>query len=156
MKKPFFCFRTVIVHNRTRTADPSKRHAPLQTCTPRKLMDSFPFFATDVVSRAPAMGAPINVAIDAKPQDMPSRVPRSERSGQILGKQEPGRVTSPAEKKPVDNVKMSCLFEWQRGRHSPQSALKARKDFSLLMPIQHNDKMPEMNAHAIHVKMMPT
>ena len=101
MKMPRFCFRTVITHSRTRTPDPSRRHAPLQTCTPRKLTDSFPFFPLDVVSRAPAIGALINVAMEEMPQDMPSRVPRSERSGHMLGKQEPGSVTSPAEKKPV-------------------------------------------------------
>ena len=85
MKMPFFCLRTVIVHRRTRTADASKRHTPLQICTPRKLIDFFPFFATDVVSRAPAMGALTKVAVEVMAQDMPSRVPRSERSGQILG-----------------------------------------------------------------------
>jgi hypothetical protein len=119
MKMPFFCFRTVIVHSSVRTADPSKRHAPLQICTPRKLIDSFPFFGLDVVSSAPAIGAPIKVAMEETPQDMPSRVPRSERSGQILGKQEPGSVTSPAEKKPVDDVTMSCLFKLQEGRILP-------------------------------------
>jgi hypothetical protein len=51
------------------------------------------------------MGALIKVAIEETPQDMPSRVPRSERSGQILGKQDPGSVTSPAEKKPGDSDK---------------------------------------------------
>jgi hypothetical protein len=104
MKMPLFCFRTVIIQSRARTADPSKRHAPLQICTPRKLIDSFPLLDTDFVSKAPAIGAPINDAMEENPQDMPSRVPRSERSGHILGKAEPGSVTSPAEKKPVNEV----------------------------------------------------
>jgi hypothetical protein len=157
MKTPLFCLRTVKVHSRTRTAELSKRHAPLQTCTPRKLIDSFPLLATDFVSRAPAIGAPVNVAMDETPQDIPIRVPRIERSGQILGKQDPGSVTSPAEKKPVKDVTMSSYSNRsKKSGYSPHSALKARKDFSVLMLIQHNDKMPEMNAHAIHANMIPT
>jgi hypothetical protein len=104
MKMPLFCFRIVIIQSRARAADPSKRHAPLQICTPRKLMDTFPLWETDFVSKAPAIGAPINVAMEENPQDIPSRVPRSERSGHILGKAEPGSVTRPAEKKPVNEV----------------------------------------------------
>jgi len=155
MKMPLFCFRTVIIQSRARTADPSKRHAPLQICTPRKLIDSFPLRDTDFVSRAPAIGAPINVAMEENAQDMPSRVPRSERSGHILGKAEPGSVTSPAEKKPVNEVKNKPTVQTERRLTLPHSALKAMKDFSLLTPIQHNDKMPEMSAHAIHVSMLP-
>src|SRR4051794_35888159 len=102
MKMPFLCRRTVMTHRRTRKADASRRHTPLQICTPRKLIDSFPFLPTEVVSRAPAMGALVRVAIEETPQDIPSRVPRSDRSGQILGKQAAGSVTSPAEKKPGD------------------------------------------------------
>ena len=97
-------------HSRPRTADPSKRHTPLQICTPRKLIDFLPSSATAVVRRAPAIGAPISVAMEEKPQDMPSRVPKSDRSGHMLGKQEPGNVTSPAEKKPVEDAKVNCLF----------------------------------------------
>ena len=152
---PLFCFRTVIIQSRARTADPSKRHAPLQICTPRRLIDSFPLWDTDFVSRAPAIGAPINDAMEENPQDMPSRVPRSERSGHILGKAEPGSVTSPAEKKPVNEVMNKPTVQIERGLTLPHNALKAMKDFSLLMPIQHNDKMAETSAHAIHVSMLP-
>jgi hypothetical protein len=120
MKMPLFCFRTVRVHKRTRTAELSNRHAPLQICTPRKLIDSFPFRTTDLVSSAPAIGAEVNVAMEETPQDMPIRVPRSERSGHILGKQDPGRVTSPAEKKPVDDVAMSMWFQWRGTLLTPE------------------------------------
>jgi hypothetical protein len=155
MKMPLFCFRIVIIQSRARAADPSKRHAPLQICTPRKLMDSFPLWETDFVSKAPAIGAPINDAIEENPQDMPSRVPRSERSGHILGKAEPGSVTRPAEKKPVNEVVNKPTAQIERRLYSPHNALKAMNDFSLLMPIQHNDKTPETSAHTIHVSMLP-
>lgn len=104
---PLFCFCTVKIHNRTRIAEQSKSHAPLQICTPRKLIDSFPSLATEFVSRAPAIGAPVKVAMEETPQDIPIRVPKSDRSGHILGKQDPGSVTSPAEKKPAKNAMMS-------------------------------------------------
>jgi hypothetical protein len=107
MKTPFFCFLTVAVHNSTRTDEPSKRHTPAQTWTPRKLIDPLPSFALDVLSRAPAIGAPINDAMEEMPQDMPSRVPRSDKSGQMFAKQDPGSVTRPAEKKPTRDVAVS-------------------------------------------------
>lgn len=156
MKMPLFCFRTVKIHKRTRTAEPSNRHAPLQICTPRKLIDSVPSLATDFVSSVPAIGAPVNVAMEETPQDMPIRVPKSERSGQMLGKQDPGSVTSPAEKKPVTDVMMrQTTLELEEGRYLPQSALKAKKDLSVFTLIHDNAKMPEMKAHAIQVNMLP-
>src|SRR5436190_21893456 len=110
MKTPLLCFRTVRTHNRRRIAELSKRNAPLQICTPRKLIDSLPSLATDLVSSAPAIGADNNVAKDEMPQDIPIRVPKSEGSGHMLGKQDPGSVTSPAEKKPMENDVMSSCW----------------------------------------------
>jgi hypothetical protein len=131
MKMPLFCFRTVKVHRRTRTAELSNRHAPLQICTPRKLIDSFPFLATDFVSSAPAIGAEVNVAMEETPQDMPIRVPRSERSGHILGKQDPGSVTSPAEKKPADDIAMSMWFQPKRRLLTPECTKGQERLFSV-------------------------
>ena len=47
------------------------------------------------------MGEPVSEAKDDMPHDMPVRVPRREGSGHRLGKTEAGRVTRPAEQKPV-------------------------------------------------------
>ena len=110
MKMPLFCFRTTRIHNRISIAELSKRHTPLQICTPRKLIDSLPSLATDFVSSALAIGAPISVAIQEMPQDIPVRVPKSKGFGHMLGKQDPGSVTSPAEKKPVENNVMSSCW----------------------------------------------
>lgn len=88
--------------NRTvSTPEPVIKQIPLHSCTPRKLVDCFPLLLVDVLNKAPAMGAPIREAMEEIPHDMPSRVPNCERSGQILGKHDPGNVTKPAERKPV-------------------------------------------------------
>ena len=46
------------------------------------------------------MGAPISDATLDALQDIPSRVPKRERSGLMLEKVAAGRVTRPAERKP--------------------------------------------------------
>lgn len=58
----------------------------------------FPFL---LLSRAPAIGLPIKVAMLEMLHDIPRRVPRRERSGQILAKAAEGRVTRPAERNPM-------------------------------------------------------
>ena len=109
---PFFCWRAVAINSATSHADPSKRNTPLQSCTLRKLITGVPLLEIDVLSRAPAMGAPINDAMEQMPHDMPIRVPRRDRSGQMFGKQEPGRVTRPAEKKPAIVSQLLCSTQW--------------------------------------------
>jgi hypothetical protein len=53
-----------------------------------------------VFSKAPAIGAPIRVAMDETDQDIPRRVPSRDRSGVIFAKAAEGSVTKAAEKKP--------------------------------------------------------
>lgn len=147
MKMPLFCFRIVIIQSRARTADPSKRHAPLQICTPRKLMDSFPLRETDFVSKAPAIGAPISDAMEENPQDMPSRVPRSERSGHILGKAEPGSVTRPAEKKPVNEAVNNPTVQIER-KLTPQNTEGDERLFAFdADPAQRQNARDERTCH---------
>lgn len=54
-----------------------------------------------VFSSAPAIGAPIRVAIDDTLHDIPSRVPSRERSGVIFANAAEGKVTRAAEKNPA-------------------------------------------------------
>ena len=148
--------RTVAIHSTTSPAEPSRRNTPLQTCTLRKLITGVPLLEIDVLSRAPAMGAPINDAKEQMPHDIPSRVPRRDRSGQISGKQEPGKVTRPAEKKPAIVSQLLGSTQWCGRPSLPQRTLNAMKDFSLSMLIQHKDKIPETNEQTIQVNMLPT
>jgi len=86
---------TVCIQSKTNDAVPSIKQAPLQTCTPIKSI-----FPSLVFKRAPAMGAPISDATLDALHDIPSRVPKRERSGLMLEKAAAGRVTRPAERKP--------------------------------------------------------
>ena len=54
-----------------------------------------------VSSNAPAMGAPIKLAIELTDHDIPNRVPNLERSGVMFAKAAEGSVTRAAEKKPA-------------------------------------------------------
>lgn len=53
-------------------------------------------------NNAPAMGAPISVAMLDTLHDIPRRVPKRERSGVMFAKAAEGTVTRAAEKKPMD------------------------------------------------------
>jgi hypothetical protein len=92
---PFFRVRTATTYNTINQQVPINRHTPLHTCTPMKFVRPF-FF----LSSAPAMGAPMSVAILDTLQDMPKRVPNRERSGVMFANAADGTVTRAAEKKP--------------------------------------------------------
>jgi len=94
--QPFFCVFTVVMYKTSNHMVPAMRHTPLQTCTPMKSVRPS-FF----LSKAPAMGAPMRVAILETDHDMPNLVPRRDKSGVIFAKAAEGTVTSAAEKKPT-------------------------------------------------------
>ena len=81
--------------------EPTSRLHPLQSWTPKKSTCALPPGPLETEIKAPAMGAPVKLAKEETPQDIPSRVPKRDKFGQILGKVAAGSVTKPAEKKPV-------------------------------------------------------
>jgi len=92
---PFFNVLLVYIHNTINQHVANIKQIPDQSCTPRKFVRPFFFF-----SNAPAIGDPIKDAMLETPQDMPTRVPRLRRSGQILAKAAEGSVTRAADRKP--------------------------------------------------------
>ena len=94
---PLSCVFIVTNHSTHKKPVPTIRQAPLHTCTPTKSRCPSEF----VFRSAPAIGAPMRVAMDETLHDMPSRVPSRERSGVMFANAAEGRVTRAAEKKPT-------------------------------------------------------
>jgi hypothetical protein len=63
----------------------------------------------------------------------------------MLGKQDPGSVTSPAEKKPMENDVMSSCWNWKKGCHfTPKRTEGQERSFCLYAdPWQGQDARDE-------------
>ena len=117
MRHPVFSFFLVTAHNTARHAEPINKHTPDQSCGPKKLVVP----SGSVLSKAPAIGEPINVAILETLHDMPRRVPRRDMSGQIFAKAAEGSVTSAADKKPF-RISIHRKIYWVGGTLTPKYA----------------------------------
>ena len=103
---PLFNVLVVVNHSTPNQTAPANKQTPLQIWTPRKSIS--PFL---VRRRAPAIGLPISVAMLETLQDIPSRVPSRDRSGQIAANAAEGSVTRPAERNPRDMVNSLSLAD---------------------------------------------
>lgn len=133
---------------------PAIKHTPLHTCTPRKSV-SPSFF----LSNAPAIGAPISVAMLDTLHDMPSLVPKRDRSGVMFANAADGTVTSAAEKKPICTVSplslpkpISRRKEIQNLPHSTENAINVP---SLSILIHANARTALTNVHSIQATIAP-
>lgn len=85
----------LVAHSTNSQHVANNKKIPLQSCTPKKFV--CPLF---FLSNAPAIGDPIKLAMLETLHDMPRRVPRFDKSGQMLAKAADGSVTNGAERKP--------------------------------------------------------